>query len=637
MGISLSNLLDRVFGKQATDKRSKPRRKRRLNMESLESRLTMTWNFMLQGDPQNPQWYTVLHDKTLTADTTKSVLLNDMAYDPSQGYRQGLQLGATLVSGPSHALSFQFNGNGTFSYTATAGYVGTDMFTYRATYTDQNNVTWVSTSTANAVITVYNTLPTGNQDTYTVVAGQSRFVAASKGLLINDERPTNPALPNSPNRMDYDGDPLSVSTVAADIVQGQHGTAALNSDGSFTYTAFAGYHGTDTFKYKVVDNGNGKSQFVSVVVRIWELDIWVDETGQTLGGDGEIIQLAPRFIGRKLDDGWWVSQRVGLQAVFRGPGEARVDATGSNWTLPGQEILHGDESGDYFAYPLRYSVGEFRIFPDFEERVDTDDTEVLFYLNTDGSKQIELTGFFTAEDGTSLVAESSTTLFVRAPLANIAIDPFVVEMTPGVGVFIERPPGGPAPGPDGPWVSAVGTVPDVQHGSQIMEIHFSGLVSRFWDSLFLDEGAGPAMGLSIYNRYFVGGSSNLAEDGHDATGNLNEARGRFEDLPLLSFGDPAYTDWPIPTAATYDITLTATVYWQATNMTGEPMNDRWVEPVVLAHRSIHLTGGMAFTPAAGWVMDPASTWSIQSLVQALGDAWEYDNNKKPQHLPPSLI
>lgn len=52
------------------------------------------------------------------------------------------------------------------------------------------------------------------------------------------------------NATDFDGDTLTYT-----IVQGQHGTAVVNADGSFTYTPVAGYTGTDTFEVKIADTG----------------------------------------------------------------------------------------------------------------------------------------------------------------------------------------------------------------------------------------------------------------------------------------------------------------------------------------------------------------------------------------------
>jgi YVTN family beta-propeller protein/VCBS repeat-containing protein len=55
------------------------------------------------------------------------------------------------------------------------------------------------------------------------------------------------------NDTDADGDPLKAALVTGP----QHGTVALNSDGSFTYTPTADYNGTETFTYKVSDDTGG--------------------------------------------------------------------------------------------------------------------------------------------------------------------------------------------------------------------------------------------------------------------------------------------------------------------------------------------------------------------------------------------
>src|SRR5215472_7373262 len=54
------------------------------------------------------------------------VLVNDT--DPDAGNT----LTAVLVTGPSHARSFQLNSNGSFSYVPAVGYDGPDSFTYHA-------------------------------------------------------------------------------------------------------------------------------------------------------------------------------------------------------------------------------------------------------------------------------------------------------------------------------------------------------------------------------------------------------------------------------------------------------------------------------------------------------------------------
>ena len=71
-------------------------------------------------------YFQTRHDTTRNVLPSEGVLNND--YDPNYG----TVLTASLVSGPSHAASFTFNSNGTFTYTPAYHFVGSDNFTYRA-------------------------------------------------------------------------------------------------------------------------------------------------------------------------------------------------------------------------------------------------------------------------------------------------------------------------------------------------------------------------------------------------------------------------------------------------------------------------------------------------------------------------
>jgi VCBS repeat-containing protein len=69
--------------------------------------------------------YSVTSGQTLTTTTTNGVIANDS--DPD-----GTTPTAVLVQNVAHG-TLTLNSNGTFTYTPTAGFVGTDTFTYRAT------------------------------------------------------------------------------------------------------------------------------------------------------------------------------------------------------------------------------------------------------------------------------------------------------------------------------------------------------------------------------------------------------------------------------------------------------------------------------------------------------------------------
>ena len=85
---------------------------------------------------------------------------------------------------------------------------------------------------------------------YTTPYETAKTVAAASGLLAND-------LPN-------DG---STSVVTASIVGPSHGTVAVNTDGSFTYTPASGYSGPDSFTYHDVSHReNSNTATVSLAV-----------------------------------------------------------------------------------------------------------------------------------------------------------------------------------------------------------------------------------------------------------------------------------------------------------------------------------------------------------------------------------
>src|SRR5262249_62086861 len=89
-----------------------------------------------------------------------------------------LLLSATLVSGPAHG-TLTWVGDGTFTYTPTANFHGTDTFTYRTGDAQaQSNVATV-TITVNPV----NDPPTANNDTLTVAEDSGATVV---NVLAND-------------------------------------------------------------------------------------------------------------------------------------------------------------------------------------------------------------------------------------------------------------------------------------------------------------------------------------------------------------------------------------------------------------------------------------------------------------------
>ncbi len=104
--------------------------------------------------------------------------------------------------------------------------------------------------TSSAVSFTYftNAAPVGVNDSYTAHTGTSLVVSAA-GLLSNDT--------------DSNGDPLFIDWYSAPT----HGTVVVLGDGSFVYTPFGTYLGTDTFTYRASD-GVAESSLVTVTLTV---------------------------------------------------------------------------------------------------------------------------------------------------------------------------------------------------------------------------------------------------------------------------------------------------------------------------------------------------------------------------------
>jgi VCBS repeat-containing protein len=152
------------------------------------------------------------------------VLANDT--DPTND-----SLTATKVSDVSHGM-LTLNSNGTFSYTPTVGYVGTDSFTYTAS--DGHS----SSNTATVTITVQGTAPSAaNDGTYYVTTSMmgGSYSLSSPGVLSNDS--------------DSDGQTLAAKNASTPT----HGSVTLNANGSFSYLSPMGFTGSATFTYQAYD------------------------------------------------------------------------------------------------------------------------------------------------------------------------------------------------------------------------------------------------------------------------------------------------------------------------------------------------------------------------------------------------
>ncbi len=176
----------------------------------------------------NNDSYTAIGGATLSV-AAPGVLANDSA-------APGKTLTAILVSGPAHGTA-ALNPNGSFTYTPAVGFAGTDSFTYKVNDGSLDS----NLATVTVAVSSLPVPPVANNDSYTAIGGATLSVAAP-GVLANDS-----AAPGK--------------TLTAILVSGPaHGTAALNPNGSFTYTPAAGFAGTDSFIYKANDGSLDSNQ-----------------------------------------------------------------------------------------------------------------------------------------------------------------------------------------------------------------------------------------------------------------------------------------------------------------------------------------------------------------------------------------
>ncbi|HSH01404.1 MAG TPA: Ig-like domain-containing protein [Anaerolineae bacterium] len=180
--------------------------------------------------------YTTTEDTTLTVPLANNLLLND--YDPD-----GDVMTATLAASPTNGSVLVFE-DGTFIYTPTLNFNGTDSFTYNAF---GGGLSAVGTATIN--VTPTNDPPTAFPDTYSLPIN-STFIVATPGVLDNDT--------------DID----SATLIATLTTPPTNGLLTLNNDGSFIYTPTTAFTGTDSFTYYASDSNLSASNVTTATLTV---------------------------------------------------------------------------------------------------------------------------------------------------------------------------------------------------------------------------------------------------------------------------------------------------------------------------------------------------------------------------------
>ncbi|WP_428355082.1 Ig-like domain-containing protein [Methyloprofundus sp.] len=184
--------------------------------------------------------YSVPEDGTVTV-AAAGVLAND--HDPASK-----PLTAILVTDVSNG-TLNLASNGSFIYTPTKFFSGSDSFTYKANDGSRDSNIVTVTITINHI----NHAPVAQDDLITAIEDTPLKLPAS-GVLSNDS--------------DTDvHDTLQASKVADPA----HGSLTLNANGSLVYTPDANYNGADSFTYKVND-GHLDSNIATVQIIVSDVN-----------------------------------------------------------------------------------------------------------------------------------------------------------------------------------------------------------------------------------------------------------------------------------------------------------------------------------------------------------------------------
>ncbi len=222
---------------------------------TMSNTATVTITVTSTATVANDDSYTTPANTALTISDSQGVLVNDT----------GNNLRITHMPTYVSSGTLYLYGNGSFTYTPNAGFVGSDSFTYKA-YDGQQ---YTNTATVTIVVgsSTSGTSAIANDDSYSASANQQLSVSIADGVLKND----------TGNNLRVTHMPTYVSS----------GTLYLYGNGSFTYTPNTGFVGTDTFTYQAHDG----QQYTNIAT----VTITVTDPG-TGGGTGTTPQPPPQML-----------------------------------------------------------------------------------------------------------------------------------------------------------------------------------------------------------------------------------------------------------------------------------------------------------------------------------------------------
>jgi YVTN family beta-propeller protein/VCBS repeat-containing protein len=298
--------------------------------------------------------YRTLEDTALAVSAGSGVLANDT--DAESG-----TMTATLLTGPSHAAQFTLNADGSFTYTPTANFSGSDTFTYTVTdnsLAPNNSATGTVTITVDAVV---DAPPIPDSDNpFTPGDPQPGDPAATVRGTINATDPQGLDITYS-----YDG--------ATTLPDGS--ILTVNPDGTFVYQPSAlarhlaaaddaAQTGADTFTFDVTaTNTAGASVTFSV-----SLPIEPANQEPIAPASAPTVAIDPRDGTVAGSIGW--SDPDGDTLVYRNPD----GSTSTSWTTAGGGTVTVHPDGSFTYTPDPYDRLNAYIHPD--QNTDTFDVVV---------------------------------------------------------------------------------------------------------------------------------------------------------------------------------------------------------------------------------------------------------------------
>ena len=260
-----------------------------------------------------------------------TVLYNDFDPDFSP-----LIVSTTPVSGPSHG-SLELRSDGTYTYTPAVNFNGTDSFIYQVCNDE------IPASCANATVTItvnaVNDPPVAVNDVATINEGG---VLIGTSLLANDSDP--------------EGNVLTINTTP--VFGPGHGTLVIHTNGTYTYTPATNYSGTDSFTYRVCDNGvpsECSTAVVTITITVGnDPPVAVNDTKTTNEDTPATINVTANDTD---SDGTVDVTTVDLDPTVTGIQSSLTDSNGNVWTVNSSGVVTFTPAQDFNGEAMiRYTV-----------------------------------------------------------------------------------------------------------------------------------------------------------------------------------------------------------------------------------------------------------------------------------------